>query len=102
LILETIFLALNCIGNKLRAKNILARSFQEASKIDNDSNILKLLSEQYYQFVYHTIAIEGNTLTFQQVRDVLKTGKARINMSNKTEHIYNDTLFIDKICSKYT
>ena len=25
---------------------------------------------------YHTIAIEGNTLTFKEVRDVIQTGKA--------------------------
>lgn len=38
--------------------------------------LIKILTEDYYDFIYHTIAIEGNTLTFQQVRDVLVTGKA--------------------------
>ena len=29
-----------------------------------------------YKFVYHTIAIEGNTLTYKEVIDVIQTGKA--------------------------
>ena len=37
---------------------------------------MKVVNEHYYQFIYHTIAIEGNTLTPQQVREVLSTGKA--------------------------
>ena len=32
--------------------------------------------ENRFKFVYHTIAIEGNTLTYKEVIDVIQTGKA--------------------------
>lgn len=50
--------------------------FRSITSGSSDLKLLKVLNEHYYQFIYHTIAIEGNTLTFQQVRDVLTTNKA--------------------------
>ena len=49
-------------------------------KSDSMSNakLLQQLNEQYYQFIYHTIAIEGNTLTYNDVRNVIITGKAPV------------------------
>ncbi|CAG5110780.1 Oidioi.mRNA.OKI2018_I69.chr2.g5144.t1.cds [Oikopleura dioica] len=52
--------------------------FDKYSSHQENFQLTKTLNDDYYQFVYHTIAIEGNTLTFQQVRDVLITGKAPI------------------------
>ena len=57
------------------SKEVLFEKFSECQKYEN-YDLTKTLNDDYYQFVYHTIAIEGNTLTFQQVRDVLITGKA--------------------------
>lgn len=37
------------------------------AEVKTNYKLMKVLNEQYYQFIYHTIAIEGNTLTFKEV-----------------------------------
>ena len=54
----------NCISTKLE----LSTRFLAIESQHSENKLLSVLNEQYYQHIYHTLAIEGNTLTPQEVR----------------------------------
>ena len=58
------YLISNCISTKLE----LSTRFLAIESQHSENKLLTVLNEQYYQHIYHTLAIEGNTLTPQEVR----------------------------------
>lgn len=59
---------------------------------DNNSALCRAKKEAYFQHIYHTVAIEGNTMTLQQTRSILET---RIAVSGKSIDEHNEILGLD-------
>ncbi|XP_077863659.1 protein adenylyltransferase FICD-like, partial [Saccoglossus kowalevskii] len=59
---------------------------------DNNAALRRAKMEMYYQHIYHTNAIEGNTLTLAQTRAILETG---IAVSGKSIMEHNEVLGLD-------
>lgn len=58
----------------------------------NDSAFIRVLRENYVRHIYHSNAIEGNTLTLAMVRSILETGLA---VAGKSVREHNDILGLD-------
>uniref|UniRef100_A0A0K0E689 Fido domain-containing protein n=1 Tax=Strongyloides stercoralis TaxID=6248 RepID=A0A0K0E689_STRER len=52
----------------------------------------RALKESYFQHVYHTVALEGNTMTYLQTRTFLETGRA---IGGKSIFEHNEILGLD-------
>ncbi|XP_028040462.1 protein adenylyltransferase Fic [Bombyx mandarina] len=59
---------------------------------ENNSALRRAKKEAYFQHIYHTVAIEGNTMTLQQTRSILET---RIAISGKSIDEHNEILGLD-------
>lgn len=59
---------------------------------DNNAALCRAKKEAYFQHIYHTVAIEGNTMTLQQTRSILET---RIAVSGKSIDEHNEILGLD-------
>lgn len=59
---------------------------------ENNSALRRAKKEAYFQHIYHTVAIEGNTMTLQQTRSILET---RIAVSGKSIDEHNEILGLD-------
>ncbi|CAL4081086.1 unnamed protein product [Meganyctiphanes norvegica] len=65
----------------------------ELSKIPGSSSALRRIKkEAYYQYVYHTAGIEGNTMTLSQTRMILET---RLSVGGKSVMEHNEILGLD-------
>ncbi|XP_066248859.1 protein adenylyltransferase Fic-like [Euwallacea similis] len=69
-----------------KLKNVL----KERMKQDNFNTVKK---QAYYLHIYHTIGIEGNTMTVEQLRYVLETGHV---VSGKSLLEHNEVLGLEK------
>uniref|UniRef100_A0AC35TZ58 Protein adenylyltransferase n=1 Tax=Rhabditophanes sp. KR3021 TaxID=114890 RepID=A0AC35TZ58_9BILA len=65
-------------------------SFYKIKK--NVSAFRRALRESYYQHVYHTVALEGNTMSYIQTRTFLETGRA---IGGKSIFEHNEILGLD-------
>lgn len=59
---------------------------------ENNSALRRAKKEAYFQHIYHTVGIEGNTMTLQQTRSVLET---RIAVAGKSIDEHNEILGLD-------
>ncbi|CAG9581956.1 unnamed protein product [Danaus chrysippus] len=59
---------------------------------ENNAALCRAKKEAYFQHVYHTVAIEGNTMTLQQTRSILET---RIAVAGKSIAEHNEILGLD-------
>ncbi|XP_041975054.1 protein adenylyltransferase Fic [Aricia agestis] len=59
---------------------------------DNNAALCRAKKEAYFQHIYHTVAIEGNTMTLQQTRSILET---RIAVAGKSIAEHNEILGLD-------
>lgn len=73
--------------NKLDAKRDALSSIHESN-----SALRRVKKEAYFQHIYHSVGIEGNTMTLAQTRSVLETRMA-INGHSVDEH--NEILGLD-------
>ena len=75
---HTRHLSVQLDNKRLGEIDVKKMSLQERhlAEVKTNYKLMATLNEQYYHFIYHTLAIEGNTLTFKEVRDVIQTGKA--------------------------
>uniref|UniRef100_T1JBA4 Protein adenylyltransferase Fic n=1 Tax=Strigamia maritima TaxID=126957 RepID=T1JBA4_STRMM len=67
------------------------------TKIPNTSSSLKRVKQEaYFQHVYHTVAIEGNTMSLSQTRHILET---RMAVAGKSIFEHNEILGLDAALS---
>lgn len=59
---------------------------------ENNSALRRAKKEAYFQHIYHTVGIEGNTMTLSQTRSILET---RIAVSGKSIDEHNEILGLD-------
>lgn len=59
---------------------------------ENNPALRRAKKEAYFQHIYHTVGIEGNTMTLQQTRSILET---RIAVSGKSIDEHNEILGLD-------
>lgn len=59
---------------------------------ENNSALRRAKKEAYFQHIYHTVGIEGNTMTLQQTRSILET---RIAVAGKSVDEHNEILGLD-------
>lgn len=59
---------------------------------ENNSALRRAKKEAYFQHIYHTVAIEGNTMTLSQTRSVLET---RVAVAGKSIDEHNEILGLD-------
>lgn len=59
---------------------------------ESNSALCRAKKEAYFQHIYHTVGIEGNTMTLQQTRSILET---RIAISGKSIDEHNEILGLD-------
>ncbi|MCI4392476.1 hypothetical protein PGIGA_G00146390 [Pangasianodon gigas] len=57
-----------------------------------NSALRRILEETYYHHIYHTVAIEGNTLTLSEIRHIIET---RYAVPGKSLHEQNEAIGID-------
>ncbi|CAG9769906.1 unnamed protein product [Ceutorhynchus assimilis] len=68
----------------------LKTRLKERMKLDNFDSVKK---QAYYLHIHHTVGIEGNTMTVEQLRYVLETGHV---ISGKTLLEHNEILGLEK------
>ncbi|CAG9136486.1 unnamed protein product [Plutella xylostella] len=59
---------------------------------ENNSALRRAKREAYFQHIYHTVGIEGNTMSLSQTRSILET---RIAVSGKSIDEHNEILGLD-------
>lgn len=59
---------------------------------EHNSALRRAKKEAYFQHIYHTVGIEGNTMTLSQTRSILET---RIAVSGKSIDEHNEILGLD-------
>lgn len=59
---------------------------------ENNSALRRAKKEAYFQHIYHTVGIEGNTMTLSQTRSILET---RVAVSGKSIDEHNEILGLD-------
>lgn len=59
---------------------------------DSNSALRRAKKEAYFQHIYHTVGIEGNTMSLQQTRSILET---RVAVSGKSIDEHNEILGLD-------
>lgn len=59
---------------------------------ENNSALRRAKKEAYFQHIYHTVGIEGNTMTLSQTRSILET---RVAVAGKSIDEHNEILGLD-------
>ncbi|KAL4704411.1 hypothetical protein ACJJTC_000410 [Scirpophaga incertulas] len=59
---------------------------------ENNAALRRAKKEAYFQHIYHTVGIEGNTMTLQQTRSILET---RVAVAGKSIDEHNEILGLD-------
>ncbi|KAL0979340.1 hypothetical protein UPYG_G00183840 [Umbra pygmaea] len=57
-----------------------------------NSALRRVMEETYYHHIYHTVAIEGNTLTLSEIRHIIET---RYAVPGKSLHEQNEAIGVD-------
>ncbi|KAK3538367.1 hypothetical protein QTP86_000560 [Hemibagrus guttatus] len=57
-----------------------------------NSALRRVMEETYYHHIYHTVAIEGNTLTLSEIRHIIETHYA---VPGKSLHEQNEAIGVD-------
>ena len=71
--------------NKLFARNIDQKKAAFLEISEKSAAMRRAKKEAYFQYVYHTVGIEGNTMNLAQTRSILETklGKAIDNLATR-------------------
>lgn len=59
---------------------------------DGSSGLRRIKKEAYFQYIYHTLGIEGNTMSLAQTRTILET---RMAIGGKSIAEHNEVLGMD-------
>lgn len=59
---------------------------------ESNSALRRVKKESYFQHIYHSVGIEGNTMTLAQTRSVLET---RMAVNGKSIDEHNEILGLD-------
>lgn len=59
---------------------------------DNNAALIRAKKEAYFQHIYHTVGIEGNTMNLAQTRAIVET---RVAVSGKSIDEHNEILGLD-------
>lgn len=59
---------------------------------DNNAALIRVKKEAYFQHIYHTVGIEGNTMTLAQTRAIVET---RTAVAGKSIDEHNEILGLD-------
>lgn len=59
---------------------------------ESNSALRRVKKEAYFQHIYHSVGIEGNTMTLAETRSVLET---RMAVSGRTVDEHNEILGLD-------
>ncbi|PIO71648.1 Fic family protein [Teladorsagia circumcincta] len=62
------------------------------ARLPHTSSLKRAMRESYFLHIYHTVAIEGNTLTLGQTRSILESGVA---VGGKSIHEHNEVIGMD-------
>ncbi|VDK85735.1 unnamed protein product, partial [Cylicostephanus goldi] len=65
---------------------------EEFARLPHTSSLKRAMRESYFMHIYHTVAIEGNTLTLGQTRSILESGVA---VAGKSIHEHNEVIGMD-------
>ncbi|RCN37541.1 tetratricopeptide repeat protein [Ancylostoma caninum] len=64
----------------------------EFARLPHTSSLKRAMRESYFLHIYHTVAIEGNTLSLGQTRSILETGMA---VAGKSIQEHNEVIGMD-------
>uniref|UniRef100_A0A6A7G0A8 Protein adenylyltransferase Fic n=2 Tax=Hirondellea gigas TaxID=1518452 RepID=A0A6A7G0A8_9CRUS len=92
------------IKNRIRTKDVVV--MQDLTKLkqidqkrlllsnvpDSDPALKRIQREAYYHHIHHTVAIEGNTMTLDQIRVILDTG---LSIGGKSVAEHTEVLGVD-------
>ena len=77
--------------------NRIDKKLKQFHKIpDSHAGLRRMKKESYYKHVYHTTAIEGNTMTLSQTRSIIET---RMAVAGKSVVEHNEILGLDAALS---
>ncbi|KAK6009606.1 hypothetical protein OSTOST_25456, partial [Ostertagia ostertagi] len=62
------------------------------ARLPHTSSLKRAMRESYFLHIYHTVAIEGSTLTLGQTRSILESGVA---VGGKSIHEHNEVIGMD-------
>ncbi|KAK6057478.1 hypothetical protein COOONC_05005 [Cooperia oncophora] len=62
------------------------------ARLPHTSSLKRAMRESYFLHIYHTVAIEGNTLSLGQTRSILESG---IAVAGKSIHEHNEVIGMD-------
>ncbi|VDO30224.1 unnamed protein product, partial [Haemonchus placei] len=62
------------------------------ARLPHTSALKRAMRESYFLHIYHTVAIEGNTLSLGQTRSILESGVA---VAGKSIHEHNEVIGMD-------
>lgn len=72
---------------------VIDRKVQQLMSIPKGNSALRrVMEETYYHHIYHTVAIEGNTLTLSEIRHILET---RYAVPGKSLQEQNEAIGVD-------
>ncbi|XP_037731442.1 protein adenylyltransferase Fic isoform X1 [Drosophila subpulchrella] len=83
--------------DKRRLKSLDFKSNALSTIHESNAALRRAKKEAYFQHIYHSVGIEGNTLTLAQTRSILKT---RIAVDGKSIDEHNEILGMD-LAMKY-
>ncbi|ETN84874.1 hypothetical protein NECAME_16976, partial [Necator americanus] len=80
--------------NAMDAKllNRIQKKRDEFARLPHTSSLRRAMRESYFLHIYHTVAIEGNTLSLGQTRSILESGMA---VAGKSIHEHNEVIGMD-------
>ena len=67
--------------NKLFARNIDQKKAAFLEISEKSAAMRRAKKEAYFQYVYHTVGIEGNTMNLAQTRSILETKLGKANLA---------------------
>ena len=75
----------------LKAIDLLKKTFLKINSLDSAA-LRRTKKEAYFQHIYHTVGIEGNTLNLVQTRSILET---KLAIGGKSVQEHNEVLGLD-------
>nr|XP_039271842.1 protein adenylyltransferase FICD-like isoform X2 [Styela clava] len=78
-------------------KNMLSEIDQKKTELykypPHNNNLRKAMKEFYYQHIYHTVALEGNTMTIDEIREIINS---RNGIAGKSIYEHNEVIGVDE------
>lgn len=78
-------------------KNLLSEIDKKKSQLyeypPHSTALRKAMKEFYYEHIYHTVALEGNTLTIEEIREIINS---RNGIAGKSIFEHNEVIGVDE------